>query len=226
MVRNAWFITGTDTGIGKTFVTCALIAHLRARGQNTVGMKPIASGCVRTPQNYYQNADALALQAASSSPYPSYSLVNPYPLALAVAPEIAAQHSQITLSLNTVHAAFTELAQGRDSVLVEGIGGWAAGVSAEFGQKDIVTACQLSVVLVVGLRLGCLNHARLSASSIQSAGVPCIGWIANVIDPTMDCIKENIALLQRDIPFQYWGCVDWCPDSLGQGGVLGINVPM
>ena len=166
-------------------------------------MKPVASGCEQTADGL-RNEDATALLAASD-PAPAYADLNPYALPLPLAPELAAEAAGVTLSLDPIEAAFARLRAQADVVVVEGVGGWAAPLTATLDQRDLVAALELPVVLVVGLRLGCLNHARLTARAIQADGARLIGWIANEVDPTMACREENIAILTRLLPAPCWG---------------------
>jgi dethiobiotin synthetase len=201
-----FFVTGTDTGIGKTLASCTLLHALRARGLRAVGMKPLASGCESTPEGL-RNEDALALQAASD-PRPAYADVNPYALPLPLAPELAARDAGIAVALAPMLAAHARLAAQADVVVVEGVGGWAAPLATDLHQADLVRALDIPVVLVVGLRLGCLNHAYLSVRAIQADGCRLAGWIGTGIDPAMACIDDNRALLAARIPAP---CLGWLP---------------
>jgi dethiobiotin synthetase len=216
------FVTGTDTGIGKTLASCTLLHALRAQGLRAVGMKPLASGCDSTPDGL-RNEDALALLAASD-PQPAYADVNPYALPLPLAPELAARDAGIEVALAPMLAAHARLAAQADAVVVEGVGGWAAPLSGNLDQADLVRALDLPVVLVVGLRLGCLNHAYLSARAIQADGCRLVGWIGNGIDPGMARIDDNRALLAARIPAPCLGWLPWQahPDPAGLAGHLRL----
>ncbi|MCW0438650.1 dethiobiotin synthase [Xanthomonas sacchari] len=209
MAVPAFYVTGTDTGIGKTIASTALLHALRARGQRAVGMKPVASGCAREADGW-RNEDALALQDASA-PRPAYDDLNPYALPLPLAPELAAADAGVQLELAPIAAAFERLRVQADVVVVEGVGGWAAPLSATLDQADLARALRLPVVLVVGLRLGCLNHARLSAAAIAADGLQCIGWIGNEIDPAMERIDDNMAMLRARLPMPCWGRLPYRP---------------
>ncbi|UYK84332.1 dethiobiotin synthase [Xanthomonas sacchari] len=209
MAVPAFYVTGTDTGIGKTIASTALLHALRARGQRAVGMKPVASGCTREADGW-RNEDALALQEAST-PRPRYDDLNPYALPLPLAPELAAADAGVQLELAPIAAAFDRLRAQADVVVVEGVGGWAAPLSATLDQADLARALRLPVVLVVGLRLGCLNHARLSAAAIAADGLQCIGWIGNEIDPAMERIDDNMAMLRARLPMPCWGRLPYRP---------------
>lgn len=203
MAYTSIYVTGTDTGIGKTVVSAALLHALHARGLRAVGMKPVASGCIDTGAGW-RNDDALALQAASD-PVPAYADVNPYALPLPLAPELAAHDAGIVVNLAPIRAAHARLQAQAGVVVVEGVGGWAAPLSASLAQADVVRALQLPVLLVVGLRLGCLNHAYLTARAIAADGCRLAGWIGNAIDPDMAQRERNIALLQSRIAAPFWG---------------------
>jgi dethiobiotin synthetase len=194
----AVFIAGTDTGIGKTHVACALLHALRAAGCPAGGMKPVASDCAQTPDGL-RNDDALALQAASAEPAP-YALVNPIALREPLSPHLAAKHDGVTISLEPLRAAFEQLSRRHRCVVVEGIGGWLVPFGPGLLASDIAKQWQLPVILVVGMRLGCLNHALLSARTIEADGCRLLGWIGNVIDPTMDALEENLATLRELLP--------------------------
>jgi dethiobiotin synthetase len=192
-MRRSVFIAGTDTGIGKTHVACTLLHALRDAGYTACGMKPVASGCVETPQGW-RNDDALALQAASSESLP-YDLINPIALRDPLSPHLAAAHAGVEISLAPMRAAFDQLCGGHQRVVVEGVGGWLVPLAPGLFASDIAKRWQLPVILVVGMRLGCLNHALLSARAIEADGCRLLGWIGNCIDPTMAALEENLATL-------------------------------
>jgi len=202
-MSRGWFVTGTDTGIGKSLASATLLHALRTRGLRAVGMKPLASGCESTPQGW-RNEDALALQAASD-PRPAYDDVNPFALPNPLAPELAAADAGIRVTLAPIVSAFQRLSSQADAVVVEGVGGWAAPLSADLDQADLARALDLPVVLVVGLRLGCINHARLTARAIEDDGLRLAGWIANDIDPAMARADENFEMLKQRLPVACWG---------------------
>lgn len=197
------YVTGTDTGVGKTVASVALVRAWRARGLRTIGMKPFASGCERTPEGW-RNADALRLQAASD-PCPAYADVNPWALPAATAPEFAAREAGVDLAIGPVLAAHARLAAQADVVVVEGVGGWAAPIDDGLAQADLVRALSLPVVLVVGLRLGCLNHAALTARAIAADGGTLAGWIVSEIEPDLPYRDDNLAWLGRHLPAPCWG---------------------
>ena len=192
------FIAGTDTGIGKTHAACTLLHALRAAGRQACGMKPVASGCVDTPAGLC-NEDALALQAASSVALP-YAWINPVALREPLSPHLAARRAGVTISLAPLTEAFARLDAQHDDVVVEGIGGWRVPLAPGLFASDIARQWRLPVVLVVGLRLGCLNHTLLSAQAIAADGCRLLGWIGNRIDPSMDAVEDNLATLRELLP--------------------------
>jgi dethiobiotin synthetase len=204
------FVTGTDTDAGKTTASAALLHALRARGLRAVGMKPLASGCTRDADGRWRNDDALALQAAGD-PRPDYDDVNPFALPLPLAPEFAARDAGIEVAMAPILAAHARLAAQADFVLVEGVGGWLAPLTATLDQLDLVRALDLPAVLVVGMRLGCLNHARLSAGAIAADGVRLAGWIASEVDPDMARRDDNFDALCRRLPAPCLGRLRWSP---------------
>jgi dethiobiotin synthetase len=199
------FVTGTDTGIGKTFVCCALLRALGRRGQVAVGMKPVASGCEMTADGL-RNADALDLIAASA-PKADYVTVNPYAFGDAIAPHLAAADANVLVDPARIVRAHARLSELTPCVIVEGVGGWMAPLGARLMQADLVHALRVPVVLVVGLRLGCLNHALLTARAIDTDGCRMIGWIANRIDADMLRSEDNIDTLRRRIQAPLLGIV-------------------
>ncbi len=178
--NQTWFITGTDTGIGKTWCSLALIKQLKQQGLRVAGMKPIASGCENG-----KNSDAEQILAASSLALP-YEIVNPYAFEPAIAPHIAAQQVGQTIELQILIEKYKQLAALADAVVIEGAGGWRVPINASQSLKDMVLAIDAKVILVVGLRLGCINHALLTAEAIQRDGCTLAAWIANPIDPEFD----------------------------------------
>ncbi|MGV8941003.1 MAG: dethiobiotin synthase [Lysobacter sp.] len=204
------YVTGTDTGIGKSVASASLLHALRARGRRAVGMKPVASGCEYI-EGAWRNQDALLLQAASD-PGSAYADINPYALRAPVAPELALREEGVELDFDRILCAHARLAAQADTVVVEGVGGWAAPLSTHQDQLDLVRALDLPVVLVIGLRLGCINHARLSVRAIQADGVRLLGWIANEVDPTMARIDDNVRILQDRLPVPCWGRLPYRAD--------------
>lgn len=201
------FVTGTDTNCGKTEVSLGLMAAWQSRGLRTLGMKPVATGCKPGPTGL-QNADALRLQAQGSSRAP-YGLVNPYAFEPPIAPHIAAGLAGVEIELGPIAGAYRTLASESDLVVVEGVGGWRVPLSATLSVSDLPTAMNLPVLLVIGLRLGCLNHALLTAESIRAQGTQLAGWVANGIDPGMLESDANLATLAALLGSPCIGVVPW-----------------
>jgi dethiobiotin synthetase len=191
----SFFVTGTDTGVGKTVVACALARAFASTGERVAVMKPIASGAERTAQGL-RNADALALIQAANVPL-TYPQVNPYCFEPAVSPHIAAEDVLIEIDIGTIQAGFAALAAVSDRVVVEGAGGWLAPINARETMGDLARALGVPAVLVVALRLGCLNHAELTRGAIGNKGVAFAGWVANRPGEPMEREAENLATLTR-----------------------------
>lgn len=192
------FITGTDTDVGKTVATSQLLRAFAANGLCAVGMKPVASGC-EWRDGALWNADVAAHAAASNVAAP-LALVNPYRFEPPISPHLAARQAGVSVDLDHLADCAHQLAQLADVVIVEGAGGWLAPLSDTASMQDLAVKLAAPVILVVGMRLGCLNHALLSARAIEASGLPFAGWIANRIDPAMSCYAENLAYLQQHMP--------------------------
>lgn len=218
------YVSGTDTGIGKTLASCALLHALRGHGLRAVGMKPVASGCARI-DGEWRNEDALALQAAGAAGI-SYAEINPFALEHPLAPELAARDAGIEVSLPPILDAHARLSAHADALIVEGVGGWAAPLSATLMQADLVRALRVPVLLVVGLRLGCLNHALLSARAIAADGVHLAGWIASHVDPAMERVDDNLAMLRARMPAPCWGVLPHVPDADPAAMPRHLRIPM
>ncbi|KMM94836.1 dethiobiotin synthase [Pseudomonas lundensis] len=195
----AYFITGTDTDVGKTTVAAGLLQAARAAGLSTAAGKPVASGCEVTPEGL-RNADALALMAQCTLAL-SYGEVNPVAFEPAIAPHIAAREAGVAL---TVQALLTPmqriLSQRADFTLIEGAGGWRVPLSGQDSLSDVAQGLDLPVILVVGVRLGCISHALLTAEAIAQDGLQLAGWVANIIDPKTSRLEENLATLAERLP--------------------------
>ena len=200
--KLAWFITGTDTEVGKTFVACALLHALRQHGLSALGMKPVAAGL----DDEGKNEDVEQLMAASSLAAPR-ELVNPYAFRAAVAPHIAAAEEGRTIDLARIVADFTQLQGLADAVLVEGVGGFCVPLGPHCDTADLAVALDLPIILVVGMRLGCINHALLTEQAIAARDLKLAGWIANRIDPAMMRFEENLAALTERISAPLLGVV-------------------
>ncbi|MEO8671556.1 MAG: dethiobiotin synthase [Tahibacter sp.] len=205
MSARGVFIAGTDTGVGKTRCSVALIHALRATGARVLGFKPVASGCLPSPQGL-RNEDALALQAAGTDPA-AYASINPYALRDPVAPHLAAAAMGVQIDIGHIAQSYAELGRAADWVVVEAAGGWRVPLSDSLMQDAIPRRLELPVVLIVGLRLGCINHALLSATAIAADGCPLLGWIGNLVDPHMAQLGANIETLRRLLPVPLLGIV-------------------
>ena len=215
MARIKIFVTGTDTDAGKTLIACGLLHRARQMGWRTAAGKPVSAGCEDTPEGL-QNDDALALMAAMTEPLP-YSQVNPVALREAMAPHIAAMREQRQLSVARL-AGFCNglLSQPLDLVLLEGAGGWRVPLNPRETMADLVRELQLPVVLVVGMKLGCLNHALLTAEAIAADGLKLAGWVANRVDAGMVCFDENLMTLKTLLPAPCLGVVPFLADAPSQ----------
>jgi dethiobiotin synthetase len=203
-------VTGTDTGVGKTRVACSLIRAFAARGLRVAGMKPIAAGMVDTPGGP-RNDDALALLAASTSS-PPYPIVNPYLFTAPIAPHIAAAEAGVAVSLHHIVDCHAELAASHDLVVVEGAGGLLVPIDGQLNFADLARDLGAGILLVVGLRLGCLNHALLTAEAIAARRLPLVGWAGSTLDPGFDRIAANLATLRACIDAPCWGTLGHRPD--------------
>lgn len=203
------FVTGTDTGVGKTLLSCALLHAYAAAGKVAVGMKPVAAGCEETPEGL-RCGDVALLQRASGVQAPR-GLVNPYAFAPPVSPHIAAEELGQVIDLERVRHAYEALTQIADQVVVEGVGGFRVPLGKHADTADLVRLLSLPVVLVVGMRLGCLNHALLAAESISSRGLRLAGWVANRLDPDMMRFEANLDSLQQRLDAPLLGVVAHAP---------------
>ncbi len=195
MSARGIFITGTDTGVGKTVVACALVRGLRARGLQVAVMKPVASGSQVTPQGL-RNADALALAESAGYEGP-YEELNPFCFEPAISPHIAAKEAGIEIDTSKIRHIYDSLAARADWVVVEGAGGWFAPLNERQTMADIAWALTVPALVVVGLKLGCLNHAHLTRIGMEAHGVTFAGWVANAVDPGLERPQENLATLER-----------------------------
>jgi dethiobiotin synthetase len=195
-MRRGVFVTGTDTGVGKTLASCALIHALREAGVEVLPMKPIAAGAIER-DGHWANEDSLALLHAAGADASLLCDVTPVLLREAMAPHLAARHENRTLALAPIEASFERLTARGRFVVVEGVGGFKVPLGDGLDTVDLARAIGLPLVLVVGVRLGCLNHALLTAESIERSGLRLAGWIANAIDPAMAAADENVAALEE-----------------------------
>ncbi|NWG85979.1 MAG: dethiobiotin synthase [Hydrogenophilaceae bacterium] len=217
------FVTGTDTGVGKTRAAVALLEALKAGGIRGVGMKPVAAGCEQVGGEWV-NEDVARLRAASAVSAPN-ALINPYLLREPIAPHIAAERAGQRIELAPIVAACRDLERLADCVVVEGVGGFRVPLNEREDTADLAVALGLPVLLVVGLRLGCLNHALLSAEAIAARGLTLIGWIANSIDPVMPAHTENVRSLQERLAVPCLGEWPWLENTsaLKTGNPLDLD---
>jgi dethiobiotin synthetase len=207
---RGYFITGTDTDVGKTVVTLGLMQALQARGCRVAAMKPVASGCQSTPAGL-RNDDALRLQQQASMEL-DYALVNPYAFAPAIAPHIAAGQAGTDIRVDEIINKYKEMEIDSDCVLVEGAGGWQVPLNNDETLADLAHALGLEVILVVAIRLGCLNHALLTAESIASRGCVLAGWVANQMLPDATTASANIHALEQRIGCPRLATIPWQED--------------
>ena len=217
----SYFITGTDTGVGKTLVSCALLHGFAAQGRRVAGFKPVAAGVDADGMN----DDAKALLAASNVPL-RYEQVNPYCLREAIAPHIAAKRENVRIELSRIITAYRELAAQAEVVIVEGAGGFRVPLNEAQDSADLARELGLPVIVVVGMRLGCLNHALLTVQAIAAGGLQCAGWVANVLDADMPVLQENIGALKARISAPLLGVVPYMaePDAKRAAGFLDLGL--
>lgn len=205
-MTEGYFITGTDTGIGKTLVSCALLHAFAANGRKVIGMKPVAAGC---ENGHWMDVNLLVAASTVSAPC---KLVNPYALIPPLAPHIAAKQANIEIDPTVIQKAFFELKKTAEMVIIEGVGGFLVPLSGQYDGADLARILNLPVILVVGLRLGCLNHALLTAQAVKANGLRLGGWVANGIDPQMLAQKENIQALKQRLDCPLLGIIPFVKD--------------
>lgn len=206
-MKAAWFITGTDTGVGKTLIASALIHGCVQRGYKTLGMKPVAAGCQLLGDELISE-DVSQLIAASNVTAPVRQ-INPYAFAPAIAPHIAAEQAGVKISPDAIMAAYGQLATQADVVIVEGVGGFCVPLGDGIDTADLARQLGLPIIMVVGMRLGCLNHALLTAEAIRARGLSLAGWVANHVDPAMEVYEQNLQSLQQRLHAPCLGIVPW-----------------
>lgn len=207
-IKQSYFIIGTDTNVGKTYIASALIKHFVRAGCQAVGMKPLASGCNITAEGELLNDDVQALTAASNVAAP-LDLINPYRFEPAIAPHIAATQAGQAVDCAQVIRAYQQLSSLADIVVVEGAGGFLVPLNEQHTLADLAVMLNIPVILVVGMRLGCINHALLTVEAVQARGLRLAGWVANQLEPEMPVFAENLASLQQRIAAPCLGVVGW-----------------
>jgi dethiobiotin synthetase len=193
--QRAMFVTGTDTDAGKTYISAALLRHFAAQSLRVVGMKPVASGATEL-DGVLHNSDVTQLRQASNV-QADMRWINPYCFAPAIAPHIAAQQAGVAIDLQQIKQAYEQLCGMADVVVVEGAGGWLVPLNGQQTIADLAQLLDIPIVLVVRIRLGCINHALLSVADIQRRGLTLLGWVANCMEDEMPVMQENIATLQQ-----------------------------
>lgn len=196
-MKQAFFVTGTDTGVGKTHVACKLIADYVVQGYQVIGMKPVAAGC-ELVDGIWVNEDILKLEAASNVQAPR-ELTNPYSFKEPIAPHIAAEMAAVKIEIDVIKSAFEELKKLADIVIVEGAGGFLVPLNDEQTMADLVAALDIPIILVVGMKLGCINHSLLTLEAIKARNLNLYGWVANQIEANMSMLAENEASLAARI---------------------------
>lgn len=211
LTPQSYFVVGTDTNVGKTYISSALLKHFSTTGFKTIGMKPIASGCELDAQGEFMNQDVTALVQASNLVAP-IDLVNPYRFIPAIAPHIAAEQAEIEISVDVIHNAYLQLKALADVVIVEGAGGFLVPINQNQTLADLALALDIPIILVVGMRLGCINHALLTVEAIRARGLHLTGWIANQVDSGMAMFEKNLETLQQRIAAPCLSVVRWQGD--------------
>lgn len=220
---HGFFVTGTDTGVGKTLVCCALLYGFAALGKSVIGMKPVAAGAIRSADGLV-NDDVALLRAASNVEAPP-QLVNPYCFEPPIAPHLAAEQAGAAIDFATIANAYRQLAAVADIVIVEGVGGFCVPLNHNEDSADLAQRLGLPVILVIGLRLGCLNHALLTAQAIRAKGLQLVGWIANCIDPALAAADENVAALAERLAAPLLGKVKFAvaPDPQRIAALIALS---
>jgi dethiobiotin synthetase len=228
-MNRAYFLTGTDTEIGKTFVTCALLSRARQLGLKAAGLKPVAAGTDEAGRN----DDVENIRAASNVALPP-QVSNPYCFTPAIAPHLAAAEANVSIDFDRIVFACANARRQTDLLIVEGVGGFRVplGVDRTPGvhpawrdSADLAVALGLPLILVVGLRLGCINHALLTAEAIAARGLPLAGWVANRVDPAMGRAEDNIATLREHIAAPLLGSIPYITGGDPAQGAAFIDLP-
>ncbi len=196
-MKQAFFVTGTDTGVGKTYVACKLIRDYVAQGHRVIGMKPVAAGGDLV-NGQWVNDDVLRLEEASNVKAPR-ELINPYSFKEAVAPHIAAEKVGVEIKIDVIKQAFQALSKLADIIIVEGAGGFLVPLNNQQSMADLPAALNIPVILVVGMKLGCINHSLLTVEAIKARGLSLHGWVANQIEPEMAFYNKNMATIAEKI---------------------------
>ena len=207
-MSQSYFIIGTDTNVGKTYIASALVKEFVGLGFKTIGMKPVASGCQYNKNHELINEDVTALMKVSNVTS-TLDVINPYRFIPAIAPHIAAEQAGVSIDLEVIANAYQILTRLAEVVIVEGAGGLLVPLNATQTLADLVKLLNIPIILVVGMRLGCINHALLTIELIKARGLTLAGWVANEIDPTMNMFEDNLSSLQQRISAPCLGVVRW-----------------
>ena len=222
MAVQGYFVTGTDTEVGKTWVSVGLITLLKQQGLRVAGMKPVSAGCSVTAEGL-RNDDALWLQRHANVDL-AYDEVNPYALLPPIAPHIAAAEIGMCIDIQQLQDVFDTMAGRADQVIVEGAGGWRVPLNERQTMADLAQALGLPVILVVGIRLGCINHALLSADAIALSGLPLAGWVANRVDRDCRAADENIEAIAQRVGAPLLGAIPYMADFDAEGVARHLTV--
>ncbi|HYD33339.1 MAG TPA: dethiobiotin synthase [Methylophilaceae bacterium] len=223
-MKKAYFVTGTDTGVGKTLVTSALLYAYQARGMKTAGMKPVAAGCVEEGGQLLSEDVAMIMAAGNVTA--QFEQHNPYAFAQPIAPHIAAQESGEIMRPRVILNAYNELTTLADVVIVEGVGGFRVPLSQQIDTADLAQMLNVPIILVVGMRLGCINHTLLTVEAIQTRGLELAGWVANKIDPDMAAYEQNLQTLDQFIPAPCFGVLPYFPQADFKTAAAYLNLPV
>ena len=220
---HGFFVTGTDTGVGKTLVACALLAAFAARGMKAVGMKPVACGA-EAGANGLVNEDVERLMAAANVAAPR-GHVNPFCFAPPIAPHIAARQAGLAITLDRIELSFNALVDLADVIVVEGVGGFNVPLGPGTDTSQLAARLALPVVLVVGMRLGCLNHALLTAEAVAARGLKLAGWVANHVDPQMAAADDNVRALEELIDAPQIARISFAGQPDYRSIAASVNIP-
>ncbi len=220
---KGYFITGTDTDVGKTWISLGIVEALKQQGKKVGVMKPVSAGCEQTAHGL-RNEDALLLQQQSNVEL-DYDTINPYAFEPAIAPHIAAHEAGVRMDIETLHQRFQHISSQSDCVVTEGAGGWRVPLNDFQTMADLAVRLQLPVILVVGMRLGCLSHALLTVEAIRSSQLPLAGWVANQIDPDMKRPEENLQTLIEMIDAPLLGHVPFFEKRDAQAVAQQLSLP-
>ncbi len=221
-MTQGFFITGTDTGCGKTEITLGLMQALQQRGERVLGMKPVASGAAPTHEGLH-NGDALRIQAQCTLQTP-YARVNPFAYEAPIAPHLAAEAEGRAIELDEIVRGYRWLAARADRVVVEGVGGWQVPLDENTTVADLALRLGLPVIMVVGLRLGCINHALLTAESIRNSGASLLGWVANGVEAQMAAFNGNLETLRSRLSVPCLGVVPWLDRPSAQAVAACLDI--